>query len=1136
MPASPPPPSQDQIYFDALSDDDFEVLYQIVQAAQQSPTAETLPFRALFKAYDEVLLRYGLDSDHDQVYIRFLFRLGNRKQPGVSLEETFEAFLAEHDVRLEFDSAQEGHEAEEKPEDTLGTVGESTRGTENEIFAPRGRARRASFSSVINAEEEHTKQFRRRDESRASLSRVEFAEKTPLRKKTRSNHNAGQAQGRPLQEVLPSGNISPSPSQRSGRMRRHSPQAQDQPSHRHENHHVSRVQPRERNRELWESSDRAGPPQSLSNYDLSAASEDDAPNERENLNQVKRRVNQPSPLYRPSDTQIAREVEVFESFRHRALARQVIQLWRDSTERIMNYHQYLDDLATSRDQETLARQAFEIWRSLYLSRKQVAETERFFSTLEIRAERARNVYLLIKAFTHWAQCASEEVDKNRLAARHVLRLRYFNAWKEITAVNEMKVRRQGLRKFFGIWKRRFDEVLDFEARAIDIYRGNLAETIYWRWFWGFCDRRAPEWRAGRSRKQLFQRWQTKTTELQELLKEAVEARQIFAQRRCVSIWMEKTRIFRSCESQIVQMKHQKLLVTALAQWRIKVRHAPLEMRISSMVDWRIAYTSFSKLRKVSALERQSTAVDRLRILGNAWTAWNDTLRMQAVSAQIDERVILQALYKWVLAERYRLMDRLHQKRINQRYLLSIYDRWKSKATIRENSLHIVAHSQKYRLLSDTMQCWTSHFDYMQQQEKRSFDFYAPQAAQGIMQKWGQRAEHVQKLERWSSEAAFYFRAYRTLKRLQAAVEESQRQKRHNAYAQMRRKVKMSLARRALLHWRGKTEHKSELERRSEQMQQDKLQRIAADLFNHWLQRTGSILSESASFDIQYSTHLARQTFSAWSQKLDTQTLRNKRAVVFAGLHVEKSAYDVLRAFHIKALDLRAKKDMAASFWQYNEGRRIRALIYRWRDKTVQNRAQGRSEFGAAYTSRRGPGAFTSTALFDDDVASTVEEDLPPQQPLRTMRYGQTAFVPRRPTTSFAADTRSNLDSVRPEVFISSRTPRPDFELEDWMFSTNTNPGAVASGTVSAPPPTYLSTPSKRAERAGALVRIGSTTPVTPLGGIRRPDYLRAATTGATRGRSTIVGGGEGGGSGVDMRRGLLGRSILREDLAEERRT
>jgi hypothetical protein len=86
---------------------DIAILHDVVAAAQEqidsSRGPKPLPAAALFRAYDEVLPRHGIDPDDDQHLSAFIFRIGGERGAG-SLIEKFQAILGRMGIVLEFDN------------------------------------------------------------------------------------------------------------------------------------------------------------------------------------------------------------------------------------------------------------------------------------------------------------------------------------------------------------------------------------------------------------------------------------------------------------------------------------------------------------------------------------------------------------------------------------------------------------------------------------------------------------------------------------------------------------------------------------------------------------------------------------------------------------------------------------------------------------------------------------------------------------------------------------------------------------------------------------------------------------------------------------------------------------------------
>ena len=734
-------------------------------------------------------------------------------------------------------------------------------------------------------------------------------------------------------------------------------------------------------------------------------------------------------LYRPSLTQLLQDADIFRDTHMRSVADDVIWKWLEAALRMRRCQQKMNDRAVARDVDVLRRQAFEQWRLVFHAKRQTRETERFFDALGRRAARARDLYLLTKAFTHWAQCASEEVERTSVARRHILRTRYFNTWRDITAVNNLKIRRQGLRKFYPLWKARHELVLVAQNKAIVVYESKLTKSIFWRWFWSFCERRAPAWRDAHLKKEYLLQWQARTYSIGQQDVEITVCRSTDLQRHCLRRWLEKSLVLLSCKRHAEQARHRRLLASHLLVWQLQRQYLPLAWRISSMVDWRIAYSTFYTLLQRFTLERRAETVNRLRILRNAWTDWNDRLRWQTLVHQIDDRFVTQALYKWVLAERYTLLKRLHQKRVKQRHLTKLVDHWGLLNRHNEGNLQVMETRRNRRCMASIIAQWRTHIHSFNQQYQLAHVFHSPRVTQDALQLWKNRTAHIGKLGNWARDATFYFRASRTFRRWQVAITENQKRKRRDAYSSVRRRVKINLARKVIEQWHNLSNRISQLKRIAEDANQRRTLAYATAIFDRWREGSNSLMERTYQVDKQYTETLFHRYLQLWVDRFTAQQQIQGQGHLFARLHVSKVAYESLRALQLKVFELHSRKETAVSINQSNEKRHYRNLLRIWHEMTARKRGQPTQDF--VRTSRSKRFGLRMDKVGDGEVAiARVNEDW-------------TAFD-------------------------------EDFELGDWI-------PALEAQTSETPLPGYLSTPSKRAARARALVKLPSTTPATPLG-------------------------------------------------------
>ena len=757
-----------------------------------------------------------------------------------------------------------------------------------------------------------------------------------------------------------------------------------------------------------------------------------------------------SNLYLPSETQLLRDADTFQYFRIRSVAGSALRKWQILALDARHIHRDMERRAASYDVNTLLRQAYDQWRTLFRARKHRAETEKFFDHLERKASKARDLYLLTKAFTHWAQCTSEELERVSFARRHILRTRYFHAWQDITVVNEFKVRHQWLKKFLYLWRHKYESSYKTNTRAVTLYYSNLVETLYWRWFWNFCERRAPVWKDGRLQRQYFVQWLLVHSAHAQKTLQATAAYEDRLKRRYFGRWLEKMRDIQVIEHQSELFYGAQLKEKSLSAWRVQLKYLPLYRRIAGMVNWRIASSNFLTLTIRFQLERRAAQVNRERILRNAWTHWNDRLRWQTLARQINDRLLMESLYKWVLAERFALLKRLCEERLQRRALNTILKHYKTLRADYNEAYESIVDSRNRTLSQLALRSWQGQLRARGLDNRLAFEFRAPEVVQKYLHIWTASGKHFQQLQKWSEDAAYYFRGTRTLKQWQTAVLENQSRKRRNAYVSVRRVVKMNLARRMLCRWHEQASHISTLQQRAQEISQQRILLFATSMFDCWRDRFHFSLAENLEASRNFEADLVYQHLQLWLDRFRSRTQNQTEAQDFAGSHVQKIAYETLRALQLKLFEHRSRNKTAADLKAWNEKHHHQTLLRKWREKADRKRGVAVTDFASSY------------------------------------RYRRSTVVTRVPVADVAA-----APGARPEDAESSTAFGDDFVISDWI------PALEAQRSLT-PLPGYLSTPSKRAARARAIVH-GSNTPATPVG-LRTPMLRRLYAQSATESR------------------------------------
>lgn len=742
-------------------------------------------------------------------------------------------------------------------------------------------------------------------------------------------------------------------------------------------------------------------------------------------------------LYRPSLSDLLRDASTFNMYRQRAINRRIITQWLKKAIQTRQSHQNMEVVAVNRDRLTLVRQAFDTWHAIIQRKRQAERTERFFTRLEERAGRARDLYLMTKAFTHWAQVSSEEIARSSAARKHVLGVKYFNAWREITAVNELKAQRFALRGPFNAWKKKLHHVREAEQRAVVKCNEQTTHNVYWQWFWCFCERRAPQWYDNCLKRRSLLYWLRKFRYNRERMQEIDLKNKHNALTAAWQSWVEKSKLVAASQQKAVSRERRQLLVDSFGEWRIQSQLAPAASRVASMVDHRIVKTAFGHWVKRAQMVSQARELNRQRIVRNSWTSWNDLLRCQALSARIDERLKMETMYKWILAERYRLMQRIREQRITRDVfstfvtnVRSTYSRLLDRAEQHEE------HRNK-ELLRSKFILWRDQLSLQHRRDVVAFEFYAPRLAQESLVAWRSKLDGVAKLDGWARDAQYYFGATKTMKKWRKATVDAAKRRRQDAYSQTRRMVKINLATRVLGSWSIKAQHISDLEQQALQFSRRRSLSLASGFLGQWQEKAQKLMEDETSADIYFFRRITYNQLIRLAEVLIEWHRLGQQADSVYHLHVLGQANVHLRKLSLRVFQIKSSSETAGAMRERSLRRHSRGMFRHWLEKARMH-----------VEARDSPGPLVS------------------------------------PSKTY--DGSSRADTAIFDPWYPTETP---FKLGDFVGgSPAPSPNPLAT-------PNYMTSPSKRAARARVIAQ-ASTTPATPLQTPFASRLLRARTNSA----------------------------------------
>lgn len=894
---------------------------------------------ALFKAYEHVLATQGMQPSDDAILHRFLFRMQEDRRHNEGLFQRFKRVLDEMGIQIEEGGEGDGIEV-------TTDLNKARDATRNGAVAALGRhSRRGSFDSFF-------------DGTADKVAGTDYGD-LPLRPRSGSNVGAPSRHG-------------------NGNLRNNRRAVSDTEGHSHQpaqlpfRHHINgyahwrpapgQQQPRPKRsasvssrgslqirRDGVTSTTRGG------DYDADDSEHTDRTTSLDLSHVHVPGINAPIPAishdssyghqefvpepFRPSDTRLLDDAETFEEQRLHRVTRECIQIWRDRTQERQSIRNDMEGLATARDRRILLKLSFEQLRDTMRMRRSDRETQRFFGRLEERADRARNLFLMTKAFTHWTKSAEDEVQRTSVARRHILRTRFFNGWRDITAVNELKIQHFVLAKFLRQWRARTATFRDNTEYAVALYEENLVHRVFQDWFFKFCAIAAPAWRNDRTRKITLHKMNEIAKVLRERQEWAVDRYERGVLRKAFQQWRQRTADISALEPQADVFNRAAVMSLALRTLQKQAQLAPLLRQFQERSHGQITRTSFQTWRHTAQLSRQARNVDRMRILRNAYTAWNDRLRIKALEDRINDRIIVESLYKWTLASRVSLFQRVQDQQLKQSTFLT----WVTKTNQRNNTLDAAerrfAQFKRAQLLRTCLRRMEAITTERRREEFAVVAEYQQKLKQRMFERMTERLEHFQQLNKWSGAARFYVLSKSTLKTWSGATQHARRNRRRDTYAQVRRTVKTNLVQRLFANWREKANHIAHLNQQANDLLENRTMQSGGLLLHQWHDRTLNIRQQDAQATNIHAFKLETRFFHVWSDRIDALQRLDTQALALRQESTELAATSALKKLGWRLWNIQRQEENARALYERNFEKHVRAMIRFWAQQMNERRAE-----------------------------------------------------------------------------------------------------------------------------------------------------------------------------------------------------
>ena len=936
---------------------DIGFLYEIVARAEQNPDVSRLPCRALFGAHDEVVKEHGVEAGSQ--ICNLLFKIGARGLKGESLLDRFNNILREMGIIVELvdyenddkfdadgvggrgDSAFHGSgEARVPVNGSYGRNDANPTPAEDESTTHHLPRRRASFNSTYDIGDDLTERsLANRPSSRSSMSRLQVGKTNELpsleakpempsaavasysheaqlgiqffdflRLMNRPGSSKRQKYGEHAHGPFPNGHL----------------QADEQERHKL---FLASLAHRDRSSYSFPSSEESEGSPIVEGSDGEGGIE-----ERE-------------PLFEASLVML-RDADISEMLVRPTRRRFLIHWWKKTVQSNQSRRNIETD-AVAHGKRRLRR--------LILDRIRKGAQENSDHLKEI--VRGRDEFLMSRAFDNWREVARDGVSKTSAARRHVIVSRCFAAWQDMTLRNEANVQHFLLQRRLVSWRRKTDWIKTCEADAAACYNWKLLLATF--------EKLLSHSRASRTcrhsrKKRSFVRWLRGLRENNDQIKDADNRykHKILQNlgRKSLPIVSERKRADASYRERLLKM--------ILEEWRAQSRLAPSARNISTKIDMRILETTYNRWRQRSRQLEEAVQLDLQKITRSAWTTWGDQLRCQIVNARIEERLGSEAMYKWIIETRFRILQQDKDKKLIgdmfPKFIENIHRTWSDLRRLADN----YGKRRDKDMLRSKLYCWRNKASEQRQKEDEASHICASNLEREALAFWRDKRQNVVKLESRAQLARFYFLATRTQKQLHAKRIEATKKR----YREFRKDVKNKLLAKFGGIWLKESRRVMDMEQEAIDFHRDKSLKIASTVFRRWREETIGQAQLTREADGYYHLRVAYRLLRYWAERFNQ--IRNMQDHSNKLYHdrVSRQAGTQLRRLSLRIFQVNSGIETANSLRERNSKKNSRSIIRLWVEKTM-----------AAIAAHDSPGpALSSAASLDLAVAEEVSlSSIPP---------------------------------------------------------------------------------------------------------------------------------------------------------------
>lgn len=487
-----------------------------------------------------------------------------------------------------------------------------------------------------------------------------------------------------------------------------------------------------------------------------------------------------------------REAAFYERQSVQVLLRSVLREWRLNARLVETQTYQQEHLALAQDRRALLGPALESWRSVARQRvnerienEAAAEEDAHFDALARRATRARDLYLVTKAFSHWLVCASEKVERTSVARRHMLRFRYFDLWQQVTTASMLAVRRLAQSRSLRIWSHKHSLQLGQEQTLLAAWKAQLQRQLLYRWYCEKLVRDALVRRDVSLSGRMFHEWTSAAQNTRELgdAAAAVTRRQLalfFGQWRTrANATQQRTRVG-------LETRHRQTEALHIDQWR---RHLQL-VKASRQADHARATLAMRKVFDTWTQKLRSQRPqlpDSRKMKADVLSSWRLKCRLVRSRRLADQELKERALQQWFYNDLGQWAARMHQRKLLAKAFgrLRVETRSSSSTQIQAQCMAVSFRTE--RVGHRTLQLWTQQTRHFAQVEEEGSRLARWRRSHAAIVRWKDAKAHEDEILSWANRFSYFSLVTRVIGKWNAKAREARKRRLNKLLTQMRQR-------------------------------------------------------------------------------------------------------------------------------------------------------------------------------------------------------------------------------------------------------------------------------------------------------------------------------------------------------------